>query len=142
MDAPAGTNFKPPKGTSRLERRGRRAEREAFEKGEKAKVVRRDGAHYCRLVPGCTEKDWHETAHVRSKGSGGDHGNRSTADQMVRGCFFHHQGEWSLHSGDLWVEYLTAERANGPIEVWSKQPETGVPYVVGREIAVGVWEKD
>lgn len=142
MDAPAGTNFKPPRGTSRLERRDRKAAIKAHEASEKAKVVKRDGAHYCRLVPGCTEKEWHNTAHLEDKGMGGDHGLRTDAAIMVRSCFFHHQGEWSLHSGDLWVEYLTAERANGPIEVWSKQPETGVPYVVGREVAVGVWEKD
>ena len=133
---------KPPKGTARLERRERRADIRAHETAEKAKVRVRDGAAYCRLVPHCTEREWFETAHLDDKGMGGDHGNRTTADTMVRACGFHHQGAWSLHSGDLWVEYQTPLKANGPIEVWGRHPETGETYLVGRERAVGVWERD
>jgi hypothetical protein len=132
---------KPAKGTAILERRKRRATRDAFEKSEKAKVVKRDGSHYCRLVPGCREKEKHETAHVNSKGMGGDHGIRSTADQMIRSCLWHHRGNWSLHSGDLRVEFLTDKGADGPIQVMATDADDQ-PYVLGREIRVGQWESD
>lgn len=134
------TNFKPPKGTALIERRKQKAERVAFEQAEKDKVRKRDGAHYCRLVPGCTEKEKHETAHLHDKGMGGDQGLRSTADQMLRACFFHHQGETSLHSGALRVVCLTPEGTNGPIEVWCKVG--GAEYLLGRESAVCQWERD
>jgi hypothetical protein len=124
-----------------LERRQRRSEMKSFERDQKADVVARDGSHTCRLVPHCRERERFETAHINDKGMGGDHGLRSTADQMVRACFFHHQGKWSLHSGDLRVEFLTDARANGPIEVWGKD-EQGGEYLVGREAAVGIWERD
>ena len=133
---------KPAKGTAKLERRARKAAIDAHEAAEKAKVVKRDGAHYCRLVPGWREKEWHETAHLDNKGMGGDHSIRTTADQMIRACFFHHQGAWSLHSKDLRVEYLTDRQANGPIQVLSRRPETGEVYVVGTERAVGIWVMD
>lgn len=132
---------RPSKGTALLERRESRAKVKANEKTEKAKVVARDGSHTCRLVPNCPEKEKHETAHLENKGAGGDHGLRTTADTMVRACLFHHQGRWSLHSGDLRVEYLTPEKANGPIEVWGKD-ETGREFMVKREIACGQIERD
>lgn len=131
---------KPAKGTALLERREKRAAIKAHEHAEKAKVVKRDGSKVCRLVPGCTEKEKFETAHVNDKGMGGDHGIRSTADQMIRSCFFHHQGVFSLHSGDLRVEMLTPEGTNGPIEVWA-QGDQGW-YLLKRETACGQTERD
>jgi len=125
----------------RRQRDDRKAAIRAHEDAEKAKVRKRDGACYCRLVPGCVERHLFETAHLDAKGMGGDHGVRTVAELMVRGCFFHHRGNWSLHSKDLRVAYLTPEKANGPIEVWGKA-ETGEEYLVGRESAVGVWERD
>lgn len=122
-------------------RREQKASVRSYEQMEKAKVVKRDGAYHCRLVPGCRERSLYETAHLDNKGMGGDRGLRSNADQMVRTCFFHHQGKWSLHSNDLRVEYLTPEKANGPIEVWGKD-EDGREFLVGREVAVGQWERD
>lgn len=124
-----------------LRRRQQRAELEAHEKKEKAKVVKRDGSHVCRLVPGCQEREKHETAHLDDKGMGGDHGLRTLAELMVRSCFFHHQGKWSLHSGDLRVVYLTELKANGPIEAWGKD-QNGQWFMLGRETAVGQWERD
>lgn len=123
------------------QRRAAKAKVRSDEQEEKAKVVKRDGAHYCRLIPMCDERQLHETAHLNDKGMGGDHGIRSTADQMLRSCFFHHRGDWSLHSNDLRVELLTDEGTNGPIEVWGRL-STGEWYMVGRETAVGVWERD
>jgi len=126
---------------AQLARRQAKADLKTHEKNEKAKVVARDGSRYCRLVPRCQEKTLHETAHLENKGMGGDHGNRTEAALMVRACFFHHQGVWSLHSNDLRVEFLTTEQANGPIEVWGKD-EQGREFLVGRESSVGVWEHD
>lgn len=139
---PAGTPIpKPSKGSALLDRREKRAAILAHEKAEKAKVVARDGAHVCRLISACTEREKHETAHVNDKGMGGDHGIRSTADQMLRACLFHHQGAWSLHSGDIRVDLLTAEGTNGPIEVWARDPQ-GQWYCVKRESACGIAERD
>jgi hypothetical protein len=100
----------------------------------------RDGAAYCRLVPRCTF-DKHATAHIVAKGMGGDHGTRTKAELMVRSCWYHHQGPWSLHSYDLRVEFLTDQKADGPIAVWGLD-EQGREYLVGRESAVGIWERD
>lgn len=132
---------KPAKGTALLERRANRAEIVAHEKAQKAEVVARDGSHTCRLVPNCPEREKHETAHLDDKGMGGDHGTRTTADTMIRACLFHHQGRWSLHSGDLRVEYLTPEKANGPIEVWGRDPQ-GQWYCLKREVRCGEVERD
>jgi hypothetical protein len=132
---------KPVKGSALLERREKRAKVQSNEKDEKAKVVFRDGVHTCRLVPNCREREKHETAHLDAKGIGGDHGIRTIAERMIRSCFWHHQGKWSLHSQDLRVECLTDKGTNGPIEVWGKD-EDGRWYSVGRESAVGIWERD
>lgn len=137
----SGPQWKPAKGSTLLATREKRAAIRAHEKAEKADVVARDGSKTCRLVPNCREREKFETAHLDDKGMGGDHGNRTTADTMIRACFFHHQGEWSLHSGDLRVEYLTPANTNGAIEVWAKDGRGGW-YSVGRESALGVWERD
>jgi hypothetical protein len=126
---------------SELARRERKAAVKLHERHEKEKVVARDGLHTCRLVPQCRERDKHETAHLDDKGMGGDHGNRTDASVMVRACFFHHQGNWSLHSKDLRVEYLTAEKANGAIAVYGRD-ESGRWFCVGQESAVGIWARD
>ncbi len=127
-----GPMWKPAKGSALLAKRQKRAEVLSHEKAEKAAVVARDGAKFCRLVPGCREREKFETAHLDDKGMGGDHGHRTTADTMVRACFWHHQGRWSLHSGDLRVVYLTDAKADGPIQVWGKG-EDGREYLVKSE---------
>jgi hypothetical protein len=132
-----GALAKPAKGTATLERRGKRAEIRTHEQTEKAKVVKRDGAKVCRLVPNCPEKEKFETAHLNDKGMGGDHGNRSTADQMIRACFFHHQGKWSLHSGDIRVDCLTDRGTDGPVEVYGRGIVDGRWYLVKRETSAG-----
>jgi hypothetical protein len=132
---------KRPKGSLILERRANKAKAQTYEKDQKAAVVRRDGAHTCRLVPNCPEKTRHETAHIDGKGMGGDHGIRSHAANMIRGCIFHHQGAWSLHSGDLRVDCLTELGANGPVEVYGTD-STGAWYLVKREIRCGELERD
>lgn len=133
---------KPAKGSAFLERREKRAKVKAHETAEKAKVVKRDGQKACRLVPHCPEREKFETAHLDDKGMGGDHGLRTDAAIMIRSCLFHHQGRWSLHSKDIRVEYLTPEQANGPIEVWGREPISGQWYCIKRESSCGVSERD
>lgn len=132
---------KPAKGTVILERRDKRAAIRTHETTEKAKVVKRDGMHSCRLIPGCIEKEKHETAHVFDKGMGGDHGHRSDASLMLRACLFHHRGSRSMHSGDIRVELLTERGTDGPIEVWMKD-ERGGWFMCKREVACNVSERD
>lgn len=130
--------MKPPKGSYKLTREADKAAIKANEAREKAKVRARDGAGYCRLVPHC-KFGQHETAHLFAKGSGGDHGHRTKAELMVRACWQHHRGPWSLHSYDLRVEFLTDAKADGPIEVFGRDDQ-GRWYSVGRETAVGIWD--
>jgi hypothetical protein len=136
-----GALQKPQRGASLLARREKRSAIRAHETTEKAKVRQRDGDHVCRLVPHCREREKHETAHLDDKGMGGDHGNRTTADRMIRACFWHHQGAWSLHSKDLRVDYLTDQGTDGEIEVWGRD-DGGQWFLVKRESAVGVTERD
>lgn len=132
---------KPAKGSAILARRQAREKIRAHEATEKAKVVKRDGSKVCRLIPSCAERQKFETAHLDDKGMGGDHGIRSTADRMIRSCFFHHQGAWSLHSKDLRVVCLTDLGTDGPIEVWARD-EQGQWFMVKRESSAGVLERD
>lgn len=141
-DLAPGALQKPAKGTALLERRENRAAIKAHEAEQKAQVVKRDGSKHCRLVPHCTEREKFETAHLDDKGMGGDHGIRTTANSMIRSCFFHHQGPWSLHSKDLRVEYLTDRGTDGAIEVWGRDQKTGAWYSVKKESACGVEDRD
>lgn len=132
---------KPAKGSALLERRGKRAAIKANETEQKALVVARDGSKTCRLFPHCKEREKFETAHLDDKGMGGDHGNRTTASRMIRSCFWHHQGAWSLHSGDIRVDCLTPDGTNGPIEVYGRD-DAGRWFLIKREIATGIVERD
>jgi hypothetical protein len=99
------------------------------------------GSH-CRIVPDCEYVRHYrrEIAHARAKGIGGDHGNRSTADQMISGCFMHHQGPRSLHSGHIRIECLEPENGtNGPIETYDREDNTiDVWRLLMRESKAGV----
>lgn len=127
--------------TLQEERAEKRETRESFEETEKRKVRKRDpicrwprcdcGKHRLRL----------EVAHIENKGSGGDHGRRSSAAQMVRLCVRRHQGPVSLHSGDLEIEYLTPERANGPLAFYQRG-EDGKLFMVAQETAPFVYLRD
>lgn len=104
---------KPVKGTARKAKRSRRAKVEKAERLEKAIVRARD--QRCRwphLLGACSGRL--EVAHLRAKGMGGDHGRRSTADQMILICANRHQGPISLHSGDLRIIPITRAGTNGP----------------------------
>lgn len=128
---------KPAKGTALLERRSNRAKAKTFEASEKAKVRKRDRG--CRW-PGCDCRKQNirtEVAHLHAKGSGGDHGVRSTADQMIELCVLRHQGSPSLHSGDLKIEPQTAVGTDGPCDFFARN-EAGVFEMVAHERSVGL----
>lgn len=140
-DLEFGALAKPVKGTALLKRRSARAAIKAHEAEQKALVVKRDGQKSCRLVPHCSEREKFNTAHLDEKGMGGDHGIRTTADRMIRSCFWHHQGVWSLHSKDIRVECLTDQGTDGPIDVYARD-ECGEWYLLKHETACGITERD
>jgi hypothetical protein len=116
---------KPAKGSARAALLEKRATRRYVEATEKAAVRKRDGG-VCRW-PGCGERGekWRlEVAHLNDKGMGGDHGTRSTRDQMILLCLPHHQGPRSLHSGDLRITPVTSRGADGPLR-FDEQTEAG-----------------
>lgn len=121
-----GALAKPSKGSALIERREKRKAIVAFENTEKAKVRIRDkqcrwpDCDYCRKY-----KPSLEVAHLHDKGIGGDHGNRSTADQMVLLCALRHQGPVSLHSGMARIEPVTARGANGPLKFLVQDEQRG-----------------
>lgn len=141
MDMSMLTYGKPSREDGKRAREAEKAKVRNHETEQKALVRKRDGAAYCRLVPSCSERGHFETAHLDNKGMGGDHGLRTISSLMVRTCEFHHRGNWSLHSNDLRVEFLTPEKANGPIAVWGRI-STGEFVMLGRETAIGNWERD
>jgi hypothetical protein len=120
-----------------LERIEKRQRRTLDEKANKGKARKRDG-HKCRW-PRCEcqkVKLALETAHVKAKGMGGDHGSRSGTENLLTLCRLKHQGPRdSLHSGDLSITKLTPAGCDGPLEFY----DNGV--LVGREVAVGVLEQ-
>jgi hypothetical protein len=116
---------KPAKGSARAALLEKRATRRYLEATEKAAVRRRDGG-VCRW-PGCGERGekWRlEVAHLNDKGMGGDHGTRSTRDQMILLCLPDHQGEHSLHTGFKRVVPLTDRGTDGLCR-FDEQTEAG-----------------
>jgi hypothetical protein len=116
---------KPAKGSFREELLAKRAGIRTAEDKAKQTVRKRDGGQ-CRW-PGCKERGerWRlEVAHLNDKGMGGDHGNRSTPDQLMLLCLPHHQGARSVHSGDLRIEPLTLRGTDGPCR-FMEQSEAG-----------------
>lgn len=131
--------FKAAKGTSWMAARERRKEAKAFEDGEKDKVRKRDKV--CRW-PHCEHckgpvRPRLEVAHLRAKGYGGDHGTRSSADQMILLDFLTHQsGPESLEQHGRRIEPLTSAGTNGPCAFF-RIGEDGREYMVAEELSVG-----
>lgn len=128
-----------PKGEDHwLSGRKRRKAIADFEEREKAKVRKRD--RICRW-PRCANcSGWRpplEVAHVRAKGMGGDHSERSTADRMILLDKLTHR-EQETHKRD--VRPLTNEGTWGPCEFW--QQERDGWFLVARELAPFVYERD
>jgi hypothetical protein len=119
---PVGPLWKGP--TAKQLREARQRDTRTAERRNKDTVRDRDGARFCRLYAyDCQHQNdtWFTTAHLDDKKMGGDHGLRSTPDLMLRACFHHHQGGFSLHSKHIRVEFLTDRKANGPIRVWARE---------------------
>jgi hypothetical protein len=133
---------KPAKGTAHDERVEKRKAVESYEDGQKRRVRLRDKR--CRW-PSCDchqRRDRIEVAHIHDKGIGGDHGLRSSADQLICLCVARHQGRPSLHSGDLEVRPMReTEGTNGPCEFWRRDAQQQW-YLVAREIAAFIYERD
>lgn len=138
--SPHQTFFKSDIRPAALERADRRTARTSVERREKALVRARD--RVCRW-PRCECKTWKmplslarlEVAHLTNKGMGGDHGLRSTADQMILLCYSRHQGIVSLHSGHLRIVPLTRRGTAGPCRF---QVMSGGQWrTMGAERAVG-----
>jgi hypothetical protein len=128
------TFFKEPKGTWIRERRQRKADADAYEAREKAKVRARD--RKCRW-PHC---DCHklnlplEVAHVVSKSIGGS----NDAANLILLCIEKHQGRPSLHSGDLEVRpHDESKGTNGPCDFLVLRDD-GRWEVVASERMIGV----
>ena len=112
---------KPFKGSLLLTRQAKKRQVKAYEDAEKQAVRVRDGGR-CRW-PGCrsAKSIRLDVAHLNDKKMGGDHGTRSSRDQMMLLCVFCHQGRHSLHSKDKRVEPLTTDGTNGPCAFYERQ---------------------
>jgi len=134
----AGPNFKAPRGSLVLEREAQALEAAALEKREKAKAKRRDGhkcrwpePHKCRLAL--------ESAHIQDASLGGP----MAAENLVTLCgWLHRRGPESIHGKQLRIDKETAAGANGALSFWRQNLDGNGYYLVAREIAPFVIEKD
>lgn len=122
-----GPNWKPAKGTALIERKENRREVEAFEGAEKRKVRLRDqSCRWAKATGDCYCLRYKNlalhVAHIDGKGIGGDHGLRSTADNMILICSLRHEGPESLHSGHCRITPITAKGTDGACQ-FDKQTE-------------------
>ena len=128
---------KPVRGALMLEREERQAKALSIEKREKAKAKKRDGGkcrwpekHKCRGVL--------ESAHILDTSLMGE----MAAENLVTLCsWLHRRGPVSIHGKQLRVECETAAGANGPLAFY-QQGVDGEFYLVARETAIGVYERD
>lgn len=135
---------KPEKGSHWKAGRDRRKAVVAYEEREKEKVRRRD--QKCRW-PHCENcrayKPRPEVAHVVAKGMGGDHGLKSSADQMMLLDYLTHQGgPDSVEQHGRRIEPLTPAGTDGRCAFY-RVGEDGREYVVAIELAPGgPYERD
>lgn len=131
------------KGATLKARKRVRKDEKNFENAEKRKV--REDDKRCRW-PFCENcrvfKPRLEVAHIAAKGMGGDHGEKSTEDQMILLDFLTHQsGPDSLEQHGRRIVPLTDQGTRGPCEFW-RVGEDGREYLVARERAPFVYERD
>lgn len=131
------------KGDAWVERRARRDAMAEYEDREKTKVRKRDLR--CRW-PHCANCLAHrpplDVAHVcGAKGMGGDHGTRSSAQQMMLIDHVTHLATGGIEQHGKWVEPLTPEGTDGPCEFWQRDAH-GRPFLVARELAPFIYERD
>lgn len=130
---------KPPKGSARAARVAKRLKKEAKESTAKSAARKRDG-YRCRW-PHCDceeRRDRIEVAHLVNKSQQG----KNDPKNLITLCVARHQGNPSLHSGDLEIRPVDPRQgANGPVEFW-KRDKSGRFYLVAREIRLHQLERD
>jgi hypothetical protein len=114
-------NFKPTKAEARAVVQKKKDAVTEYEDRNKTAARKRDG-WVCRFPRcGCHAKRLSaEAAHVDGdKGMGGDHGERSHVSQLLMLCpSRHRESRISLHFKTLRIEFLTPDKANGPVRWW------------------------
>jgi hypothetical protein len=113
-------DFKPTKAEARAERQAAKDAIVEKESRNKSYARKRDG-WMCRFPRcGCHAKRLHpEVAHIEDKKMGGDHGERSTAVNLICLCPGRHRESLiSLHAGTLRCEVLTVKGANAKVRWW------------------------
>lgn len=125
-----------------FERKARKRERDKHEDDVKAQVKRRD-LQKCRW-PRCEFKHYRiEAAHLDASGMGGDpNGERMTRANLITLCWLHHQGPVSLEKHDLKVEPITDRGCDGPVEFYQRDKRGRGWFMVARERAIGILERD
>lgn len=116
---------KPAKGAHRAARLAVKAHEDYIEDKARQDAKKRDG-HQCRR-PGCSTnlRQWRlEAAHIEDEGMGGRHSVGDRPACYVSVCCLCHQGERSLHSGDLRVIPLTDRGGDGLVR-WEEAHEGG-----------------
>lgn len=130
---------KPVKGAARAERVADRIREEQREQRAKTAARKRDG-YRCRW-PHCDceeRRDRLEVAHIRDKSLCGENDSAN----LICLCLARHQGRPSLHSGDLAIRPIDEkDGANGPVEFWYREAR-GTWFMVARERAIGILERD
>jgi hypothetical protein len=130
---------KPSKGSALLKRRADRKAIELEEEKEKAKVRKRDrGCRWPRCECKALKNIALHVAHLDDKGMGGDHGLRSRADRMIHLCFLRHEGQPSLHSGDLAIVPQTDAGTDGPCDFYARHADHGRLELVASERTIGI----
>ncbi len=128
---PAPDLTKPARGFAKHERRERHAKADDREARNKTAVRKRDS--YRSRWPG-DEGQPLEVAHLTHKGMGGDINTvRSVPALMILVSRDVHQGPHSLHTDRKRIQFLTPEKANGPVAFLEKR---GTKWV---EIARELW---
>jgi len=128
---------KPERGSGVLERERVVADRKALERDVALRVKLRDGFK-CRWPEVHKCRGGLEAAHIRDKSLLGD---TSTANEITLCAWIHRRGPQSIHGKHLKVECETPDGANGALSFW-RQDAAGTFYLVARERAIGILERD
>lgn len=120
---PAISLQKPAKGSTFIARKTATKAIKAAEEKLKDEIRALDNRR-CRW-PNCEHcrsfKPRLEVAHVQAKGQGGDHGERTTAGNLIVLDFLTHQGPDGLERHERFIEPLTELGTRGPCAFYVKQ---------------------
>lgn len=129
-------NWKPARGSLTLEREELKAKALKLEREEKGAAKKRDGR--CRWPGEHKCRGGLEAAHIRDASLGG---LMDRANLILVCSWIHRRGPESIHGKQLQVCCETPSGAQGPLSFWRKG-EGGAFYLVAREIAPFIYEKD